>query len=281
MHIFKRKSLFTLIELIVAMSVLVVIMSGAITMFTATTKSTDLAKANVMMYENANMALDLMTSDIQSIYFGNNTPFWHWRPPDPATADWGEFSNELLAFISATTAPQNDESSSLHEVKYQLFYTTDKANSNYGWLRRSVTGNKNSNNNSNSNWNFTNSAIHIGFDNTVLASTSLTANSSSSSDYQKLIPYVTSLQFTCYGSSGTEIPAHDDINQDNSGYGLGPLTGSGLYPCSIQVDLTVMDKNSWNKWIDLDIANAANTVAFRQNNERTFSKMIHIGDRIP
>jgi len=282
MHNHKRKNQFTLIELVVAMAVLVILVAVTLKMFTAAIKSSDLASSNVLLYENANLALELMTSDIQSIYFGNSAPLWHWKPDDPAAADWGIFSNELLAFISATSVPQNDNCSSLHEVKYQLFYSTSHNDLDDGWLRRSVTGNRLDDNSSNPNWNFINSSIYIGFDNSFLSNTSITADSSSSSEYRRVIPYVTNVEFTCYDSSNTEIPAHNDTNRDNTGYnGLGHFTGSGLYPYSIQIDLTIMDKNSWDKWVLLDTANNPNTTIFRENNERTFSKMIHIGDRTP
>ena len=137
-----KKAYFTLIELIVSMTIFLIIIVAMLKLYSAVSSATDLAVGNVTMHENANMALEQITSDIQSIYFGNNAPFWHWRPVSPESADWGIYSNELLAFISATTIPQNDICSSLHEVKYQLYYTTDKTNSSYGWLRRSVTGNK-------------------------------------------------------------------------------------------------------------------------------------------
>ena len=279
MIIYIKNKYFSLVELIVSMAVLLILLAVMLKLHTSATKSTDLVVGNVMMYENANLALDLITSDLQSIYFGNNAPFWHWKPDNAATADWGIYSNELLGFISATTLPQNDESSSLHEVKYQLYYTTDKSNSNYGWLRRSVTGNKLSGGSDNPKWNFINSEIHIGYDNSYLSTTSLTANSTSSGDYQKLIPYVTNFEVVCYERGNSIIDPHTEIVKDNTGFGLGALTGNGLYPYSIQVNITLMDKNSWKKWVQLDVANDANATTFRENNERTFSKMIHIGDR--
>ena len=38
-----------------------------------------------------------------------------------------------------------------------------------------------------------------------------------------------------------------------------------------------MDKNSWKKWISIEDSSKADT--FRQKHERTFTKMIQIGER--
>jgi hypothetical protein len=125
---------------------------------------------------------------------------------------------------------------------------------------RSVTGD------SSDDWNFYNNltAGLTGSDN------AFTANNDSSEAYQKLIPYVTTLNFTCYDKTGGEIS--------------GTTNAVVSFPFYIQVDLSLMDKNSWQRWINLggaphDLQSSGAIYDFRKKHERTYSKTVLIGDR--
>ncbi|HJO92085.1 MAG TPA: prepilin-type N-terminal cleavage/methylation domain-containing protein [Victivallales bacterium] len=309
----KRKGkviFFTLIELIVSMSVMLVLMTVIVMLFNATNRVADQAKGDTTMYLNARVALDYITNDIESIYFGStpsNIPFWHWRPSEPATppSGWGVYGNELVAFITETTLLPNIECvSTLCEVKYQKYNTTDRTDPDFGHLMRSVTGDKLENSSDNTKWNFLNNKYSkevgytVNFDEYGDTVGSLTADSSSHEKYERLIPCVTKFSLTCYDEDGKEITpdSHSstniDIDPDND------TTSPTDYPSSIHVQITLMNNDDWDKWIHMvnndahlnaykedadnsNLSESAQSVAykFRILHERMFSKTIRIAYR--
>jgi len=233
--------------------------------------------------------MDLITRDIQCLYYINGrTPFGHWSPPDSANppSSWGANRNELLAFISSTNVTANNEcTTAISEIKYQKYYATNHSDPLDGWLRRSVTGNKMSDGSSNPLWNYYDNFI-VGFQTTDIGGTdtpvaSLTVNSSSSDDFHRVIPYVTDLSFTCFNDSLSS----DSIIAPDSG--TSTIADSGVvtdFPFSIEVNLSLMDKNTWQKWVELGgnvnpVNDSDAAKAYRRKYERTFSKLILIGNR--
>ena len=279
----KKRSFFTLIELIVTMAIFVVLL-GIITRFYSTAdKVTSASNEQTMTFENAKIALDLMTREIQCIYYENGEiPFWHWKPTS-APASWGNNRNEFLGFVSASSILPNDDcTSKLCEIKYQKYYATNHDDPNDGWLRRSATGNKLDGGADNPKWNYYNNLV-VGYTTDLIAGTdtpvaAFTANSDSSSSYQKVIPYVTDLTFACFDEQGDEI---DPDTSTSTASDAGTITG---FPFSIEISLSLMDKTSWQKWIDLggsvDPEDDTGAVRlFRKEHERTFRKTILIGNR--
>ena len=278
----KNKKIFALIELIVAMGILTIFLVIITKFYNTAHRASSIVQEQTMTFENAKIALDLMTREIQCIYYENeHIPFW-WHSCQNNDA-WEEYSNELLAFPSATSFRPNNYpgTSKLCEIKYQLYYTNDPADPKAGWLRRSVTGNKFSDGNDNPKWNYYNNFI-VGYKTDNIAGTdtpiaSFTANSSSSGNFEKVIPYVTDLTFSCFNKEGIETNPDTNIstNQD-----------AGIpteFPFSIEINLSLMDKNAWQKWINIDNdwSDGESTAAqtFRKKHERTFKKTIVIGNR--
>ena len=238
---------------------------------------------HTMIFENAKIALDLMSRELQCVYYENGkTPFWHWKP-DTSPSAWGNYRNELLAFVSVTNFSQNDDcTSKISEIKYQKYYATNHSDSKDGWLRRSVTGNKMSDGSDNPQWNYYNNLI-VGYTTDLIAGTdtpvaSFTATSDSNESYQKVIPYVTDLTFTCFDKEGNEITPDTTASTDAD---AGVITE---FPYSLEVTLKLMDKNSWRKWIDIGgnvnpQNDTGNIKTFREKHERTFKKTVLIGNR--
>lgn len=276
---------FTLMEMIISMGVFVLLVTIAIRFYNTSFSATSNAIGNNMVFENSRIALDMITRDLQTIYYKNDAiPFWHWAPEDPEDppASWEEHRNGFLAFVSATDLPQNSNCvSSLNEIKYERYYSTNKTDSNNGWLRRSTTGDRNSLDENNPKWNFYYNFI-VGYTTSVNVDTpvaSFTANSMSSESYHKVIPYVTDLSFTCYDINGDELDSdHTESVEEDACY-------TTPFPYSVKVKISLMDKDAWNKWLSMfteaqypqEEPDAAKT--FRINNERTFSKTVFIGDR--
>jgi hypothetical protein len=250
-----KKSYFTILELILSMGIFVVLLLIVSMIFTTAQESWTESAERVTAFENARIAMELMTRDIQSIYYRDNKiPFWY-----KSQSGSDAYSNQSLDFVSyIDTAPSGAESN-LCEVKYQLWYTTDAASDSVGWLMRSVTGDNSSK------WNFYENltAGLTGSDN------AFTANNDSSEPYQKLIPYVTSLTFNCYDDEGFSISGTTDAVVE--------------LPFSIELNLSVLDIDTWRKWIELGgtPGNLSGDPAsdFRTKYERTFTKTVLLGNR--
>lgn len=281
---------FSLVELMAVMAILSILILVAFQFFSTTQNTWIVTDAKKSTFEDARIALDLISRDIESAYYGDGSaPFWHWNGSRPG--GWKEYRNELLAFVTDTAIPPNSKcTSTLCEVKYQLYYaagrTTQDDIENEGWVRRSVTGNKNSSDSDNKKWNYLNNFI-VGFttsndsDGNPIAS--FTANSMSSEDYQKLIPHVIDLSFICYTGTGTVINPDTTTSTTADSYDV--RVQQPYFPTVVTVSLTVMDKDSWQKWIKLQggyVYPANETTAaqvFRVNHQVTFTKMIYLGDR--
>ncbi|HBC88041.1 MAG TPA: hypothetical protein DCZ94_13915 [Lentisphaeria bacterium] len=253
---------FTLIELIASMGVFAVLMLILMTFFDSAQRTWTESYNRSLAYENARIAFDLIERDLQCIYYQQeNVPFWHKAA---TAAAWTAYRNQMLAFVSQTPVPPNSYcESKLCEIKYQLYYASDHNDANDGWLLRSATGDKSDANIDNSKWNF-NQNFTVGLSDALNA---FTGNTDSSDDFDKIIPYVTDLSFTCYKLNGSEI------TPDSSG------TATTEFPYSIRVDITLMDRNSFAKWQNLDRGGTANAAQFKNDRSRKFSKTFLIGER--
>ena len=298
----KTRYKFTLLELIVSLALFSIVVVVLTKLCNSALNVIESSRESSMVFQNATSALDVISADLQSAYFmvDGNIPFWHWEPPDPTSPPvaWGSYGNELLAFVSATMLPPNDNCTSrLCEVKYQKYYSTIRSDDLDGWLLRSVTGNKETGLTiegltiDNPKRNFLNN-MQVGFSTTTVDGdpvAAFTADSSSSESYQKLIPYVTKLTFACYDQIGSEITAENDITT------VEKTQSAGSFPFTVKVELVLMDKNSWNKWVSLsgnvnpykedsdneslDESAQSQAYKFRKKHERAFIKFVHIGDR--
>lgn len=284
------KGRFTLIELIVVFVILAIIIMAGFQFFTATQNTWNISENKRETFENARIALDLISRDLESACYADGAaPFWHWKP-NPTTTSIGIYRNELLAFVSDTPLPPNDKcTSTLCEVKYQLYFAPSH-DSNEGWLRRSVTGNKDFYGLDDEKWNYLNN-LKIGYETTAditsanrYTSAALTANSSSSSDFQKVIPFVLDLSFDC-DSGGVIIPPDTTTTKTTKDL-LRPYNKTtNPFPSNITITITLMDRVSWNKWIALQSNSVyptnetAAAKVFREAHQLTFKRSVYLGDR--
>ena len=255
----KNRSFFTLLEVVISLSILLIITIVLTYSFNAIHKTAARSKSENEILQNARIALDIMSKDIQCIYYASKATAFYHKGKENNPADI--YNNDLLCFISETPMPPSGSTSNVCEIKYQLYSTSEsdlRNDSSAGMLRRSVTGDNSSK------WNFLNKDSNKYYDYNS-SDYAFTADNSSSEDYADLIPYVTDLNFTCY--SREDSTAEKIIS--------GTEADSKTFPYSIDIELKMLDKNTWNKWITNPTANKE----LRYKFERTFTKSVLIGDR--
>lgn len=304
---------FTLIELVVAMGVFALLMLVLLSLFSSAQKAWTRLNQESEVFENAQIAMDLIGRELQCTYYEvNKTPFWF----KPATT-WGgadtapytnlcvassavaknantKYDNQALCFISSTLLPPNKEcNSKLCEVKYQLYKAvlgpSFQSDTSAGWLQRSATGDVKStggNNLYNATSNTTGKYKFYNIYNVCgsgssgsLNTTVFTLDNYSSEDWVKVIPYVTSLIFECYKRNGDPINGYANASATTS---AAPTALSTPLPYSIKITFTLLDKESWDKWkalVGTSTTEPAAAKTYRERRERKFSKTVVIGER--
>ena len=178
----------------------------------------------------------------------------------------------LFFFVSATSI-RPISVSKICEIAYS-FYNQDTIGCKAGWLVRSATADNNP-----AKWNYYNKPAvqlaseepHAGkvfdmTDNTY----AFTQNNNSKEGYTPVVPNIVKLSFVCLNARGERID---------------PGTTPNMFPYSIIVNLTLLDSNSWAKWLaqggkpDDPDNDPTSAKTFREQNERKFSKTIIIGER--
>ena len=275
-HKFK-KAQFTIIEITVAMLILAVLLTIIMQFVGSAQSGWSAASGKNTIFENARVAMGLINRQIQGIYYEDDmVPCYHKGADYDNFAldisEYDEFVNDSFSFISyLNEAPNEDCTTNACEVQYQLYYNIpvpgDDIADTAGWLLLSVTGN-----NTNK-WNFNNyksegRQIYDASDSDAV----FTAYEDSREVYYKLIPYVTEFSFVCYDASGTPISDQ-----------------SSTKPYSIEVNLSLMNKNAWNKWISIGGKGNAygsygdqdneSAKEFREKHQHTFNRTIYIGNR--
>jgi type II secretory pathway pseudopilin PulG len=318
----KRKSYkifkFTLIELITAMALFSVLMLIMMRFFGEAQKAWTESSKRSMVFDNAKIAMDLISRDLQCVMYTENDasslfPFWHEN-------------SGRINFMTVTNVRSEAASSSICEVKYArsdgTITNTDLAGGTFidaGWLIRSVTANDlvvdtNPANASNK-YNYDlcpKDPLDTDRVYSVWKGIDGSAVNTSSADFAKIIPYVVDLEFICFGVDNDKNAFYNMQNSSGSGADDGdyegnsgadwlinwPNTGTTAKPTplpfSIQINLTLLDKDSWNKWkamvgavnwntvvIDPDGTELATDASriFREKMQRKFTKMIFLGNR--
>ena len=303
----KKQIFFSLIEVTIAMAILAALIAASFSFFSSTQNVWSVTSARQEIFENARIALDLISRDLETAYFyDGKAPFWHWKPSSPLPGAYSSYQNGHLAFISQTSAKSNDDCiSPFFEIKYQLYYASNRDNDtdrlNEGWIRRSVTGDKLSDNggdnpkynwNPNGNRNLTGSLNYFVNSNNGAA---FTADNGSSGDlengvwvdYQKIIPFVTDLSFTCDTDTDTNTIIQPDTTTVATNHSLASCkdltyNSINIFPSVVTISITLMDKASWEKWISLctSATEESDTARiFRERQQMTFSRMVYLGDR--
>ncbi len=285
----KVKRYFTLVELMVAMTVFSMVMLMVFMLFSSSMMVWRKSSQQNQIFENARMAMDLMSRDLQCAYYeAGKTPFW-FKPATTYVAPDKQYNNPSLCFMATTLVPPNPYcQSKTCEIKYQLYgMTFGTKNANDGWLLRSATGDSKSDGtdnlyNASTNptgtlryYNFYTVRVRGGAPSTQV----FTLDIGSSDAWENVIPYVTSLTFECNKRDGSVITGYSPATATTS---IAPTAAASPFPFSVKINLTLLDMDSWNIWmakIGSSASEPAAAATFRKQRERQFSRMILIGER--
>ncbi len=148
-----------------------------------------------------------------------------------------------INFISAVQTKDPASYSNICEVSYRV--------DTQGWLERAQINDQST-------------AAKYNFSSCFKSSTAFNFDSS---DYQKVIPYVADLTFYCY-PKGVSLTAANKL----------PATPNNLTPIpnTIIIDLTLLDKSTWDKWLSVSPTRAIEP-EFVTNTKRKFSKTVYLG----
>lgn len=304
----RKSNPFTLLELILAMGILMIIMVIMLSFFSAAQKAWMSSSANAEIYENARVAMDLLTRDLQSALYNDENssqgiyPFWHE-------------SDNRINFISATSVGDSaDGTNIIREVKYArsdgTTMTLDGLNTGTnllkgGWLVRSVTGvfkldtsDPTTPTNPLNKYNFALFPRSGGDTDRVYKIFKAFPDTGgtqiqSSNDFNYVVPYVVSLKFTCYnnkvqdmmdiygnGTFGGTIPT-----QAAYGFSSANTAEATYLPYAVGIEIGLLDRTSWTKWIAMGgvvatpDSDPATAKTFREAHQRTFTTMIYLGAR--
>lgn len=306
---------FTLVEVLVAMTVFLAMSVVMMRLFNAARGVYSNATQRNQLYADARIALDLIARDLQCAMYNNEDsvqgifPFWFRQctPKDsPITDNYYEdgLSVTELNFIAATDSRPAAATSHICELRYtfvpagQTLVNPDGSEIPGGWLVRSCTGNDNA-----ARYNFADhpfdgadnsrlNRIWIARDNNVPGSFLDSPTLPSHENFQRVIPHVYNLRFTCYTMDYSVSPPvmktlmplhHDGTLNDASGQvgGYNRRTGTP-FPVAVKIDLQMLAAGDWNAWmaaLEASPPDTATAYRIRRQKLRTFSKMIYLSPR--
>jgi type II secretory pathway pseudopilin PulG len=364
-----RKINFTLIELLMAMSIFLILSVIMMRFFNSAQQIWSKTSQRNAVYSDARIALDLMARELQTAMFYNETlpvadavrsiyPFWHQKIGILNNAYYTNSEQTQLNFIAATDLKPDGAESNICEVRYGFVPVGEYLNSNNlkedvsdasakydpyydvgdpnnfqpspyvpntaqknnwvgrweGWLIRSCTADKiktagsgyvlNTSTallpNTRTGWNFIDFPLKR-FDGTIVGNepgptpprsyrVEEIYKDASSNRWQRIIPGVYSLKFTCYGldSSGStvKIPALKDDGTLGSGNAMYTAVNTNLwlgtpFPVAVKIDLELFAQADWFQW-KAAIANndTAKAEKIKRNKLRIFSKTVFLNNRV-
>lgn len=245
---FSRQHGFTLVELIVAMGVFSIMMLALMTFFNSAQKLWTMSYKKNNSYADARVAMDLMAGMLQTTFYQvGRVPFYI----DNTSAQFNKIYFVTNTSFKLAAANYSD----IYEVSYQVDTGSNKKNT----LNIRYIGD------SSASWTFYNSVPpnHITDLRDPLDTASVVP--------ETVINYVTGLAFIPYKKDAT------------SG-----IAAAGFYdnvPYAISIRMTLLDRESYNKWISMKAGVEAfsgetpTQQEFRQQNEKTFTRMVYLGDR--
>lgn len=261
-----RVKAFTLIELSISIAIFLVIIAIVMQFFGTAKSVWSISESKRQAFEDGRIALDIISRDLHSIYYTENSaPFWF--KSKTTTGEW--YDSQSINFISLIDITDDIGSSSgMYEIKYFLWYPENGITSDSdGWLMRGITGD------ASPKWNYSQYPLSVGLSGNNNA---FTANNDSSEVANKLIPFVTRMEFSSFNRIGSSIAPTENSPQE--------------LPYSVEIRIYILSKSEWFKWLSIggSPANAIDgtetmsnptAAAFREKHEIIFNKTILLSER--
>ena len=164
---YNNKKRFTILELIVSMSVLVIMMTIMMRFFSDAQKAWGASSGQAEIYDNGRIAMDLITSDLNAITYSTTRGANFLHPSS---------GNELIGFFSYLKGD-------LSKIRYRI---CTSPGGKYYYLTRSLDTDKDN-------------------DFQPTADPNIVFANSDDDTFKRIIPNVVSLKFTCYDKDLKEI----------------------------------------------------------------------------
>jgi len=294
-----KKLKFTLIELMVAMAVFALLMASLMQFFGSAQKLWSLSSSKSEMFENARVALEMISRDLQSAYYSSGTtPFYVSSGARSSASAMGcDTSNpeQRLAFIAySDNKPCNSSNankiSRVCKIQYYL-QNWSATNNNKHTLMVYVIGNLQIRPSTylgtdfSMRWNFGSAISEVmafgGSVSSLYTTTQSDVSAGSAADSEncyyacEIIPYVVDFRVDCYKQDNFNTP--DTANSPTTSMPDSNPMCSPEFPYAVQITLSLLSRNDYNKWSAMSAGAAKD--AYLTQHMRTFTKRVVIGNR--
>lgn len=258
---------FTLIELLVAMGVFALLMLALMTFFNSAQKLWTVSTNKMEMFENARIALDLISTDLQCAYYesnhNDNMIYFGYPPPTSGVSGM----TPKLAFTSLRTTPPNSKCKSrIAEIQYGVMDNK---------LYVNITGDfKTSGADNEANWDFTDtSGATLSSTDWNTAATPFKSYDDNIYDpvskanpdgWKEIIPYVVDMTVSCADRDGNVI---------SSTYGT---ANPDKLPYMVKIDLTLIDRDNYKRTASKFGGSFNSSDVLVDKNKMTFSRSVII-----
>lgn len=249
----KKRSCFTLVEVLVAMAVFSILMMFMMRFFSGTQKLWADAEGQNEVYSDARVAMDFVSTLLEnSVTVENKMPFALVK---------GTFGDDRIYFCTKSPIKLNTNAQSkmffvVLRIDNPLETDVDKKYPDK--LRLAALGDQSS------------ASFDSMFHTATLDTTKVDAllgSGTLNDTCEAIIDRVTGLELTAYKDDMTKYTG-STINQ---------------VPYAVTIKLSMLDSNNYRKWKELEgrISEGTNTNSyrFRKQNEREFTRTIYLGDR--
>lgn len=236
---------FTLIELVVAMAVFSLMMLMMMRFFVDTQRLWSKSEDKANMYADARIAMDLMASALQSVYYqesgGDGQHNYHQeRFYISSTADNNANGAIVFPVNLSRNSPLYPSGTAAHTDFAKPFYIQF-------WLDNNI--------------------LRVANDNGVtsfVAASAGTPTCNNPSGGEEIVGNITSLNFRLFTGNFTVL--------NNN-----PYTHREVFPHSVQITMKMMPKAAYDTWVTQGRDANAQQVAYREENEYEFVRIVYLG----
>lgn len=236
---------FTLIELVVSMAVFSLMMLLMMQFFTDTQKLWSRSEDKANMYADARVAMDLMSSALQSVYYQESS-------------GQGQHSYHQEIFLFSATQDSNNAGGIRFPVNLSrnspLYPSSPTGHTDFAkpfyiafWLDNNI--------------------LRVANDNGATDFTTV-GNPSCTNNDQEIVGNITSLSFRLFRGNFSVMNNTGNVNNSRE------------FPHSVQITMKIMPKAAFDTWRAMFPAGSSETTAaqqFREENEYEFVRIIYLG----